>query len=184
MTDSDKIVYEALKEKRAKNRAEMARLKDENTQLEKVMWEMIQKNSSLINSTEPITTPSLNKTTQQTIMVATPLIEPTLFRSVYNTKKNILSIFDALKRPLRMAEIQDEYTKDKELGKFHVRETVRSLHAQGLLKLMKLNGSNKEAYWVKTEWIDSETNKLKPDMDGGLYLMYGKDDFRFVDSNR
>jgi hypothetical protein len=70
-------------------------------------------------------------------------------------RKVILEIMDKINVPCKMNDIQDEYKKITGVD-YNIRENVRSLNNQGLLKLMKVNNSNRNAYWVKTEWIDED----------------------------
>lgn len=85
--------------------------------------------------------------------------------SKLNIKRVILEIMDKINVPCKMNDIQEQYTKITGVD-YNIRENVRSLNNQGLLKLMKVNKSNRNAYWVKTEWIDEDNiidNAIKPE---------------------
>jgi hypothetical protein len=74
------------------------------------------------------------------------------FPATGDIKLQILFIFDLLKVAVRLSEIQTEYHKLTG-NAYNIRETVRSLHRAGLLRMMRRKDSTHSICWVKTDWI-------------------------------
>jgi hypothetical protein len=156
MTKDEQIVIDALKAKRSALQQELA-------EIERVIKA---KTASVTSGTTQTHTTTITTTKG----------------NYFNKKKEILAIFDRLKRPLKMAEIREELEKTGDA--YAVRDKIRTMHRSGILKQMKINDSNQLAYYVKPEWIDNETNLLKEKFDGGFNLMYADEDIKFFNATR
>lgn len=89
--------------------------------------------------------------------IKSELTTPTLFTSraippIGNLKIVIKGLFDDYGQPIKMNDLQDLY-KTATGKDYNIRETVRGLNKKGELKIMKINNSNRNACWVKSEWV-------------------------------
>lgn len=93
-------------------------------------------------------------------------------------KPTILLILDEVRQPIKMSDLQQQY-QNKTNKELPIREYARSLNKQGLLKIMKLNGSNRNSFWVKSDWIHN--GKLKNEYKWeGFDNIYSDADIVFV----
>jgi hypothetical protein len=89
----------------------------------------------------------------------------------------ILKVFDIVRHASKLREIQDEYNKVTG-RKYNIRESLRALHRQGLLKLIKEKDAERGSYWVKSEWV--KDNVLLPEYKPeGFDLLYHPDNIVF-----
>lgn len=94
-----------------------------------------------------------------------------------NMKLIVLRVFDIIGHACTLKDIQTEYNKVSD-NTYNVRESVRSLHGQQLLKMVKDKVRMRGFAWVKTDWlIDGElAEKHKPE---GFDLLYPPDTVMF-----
>jgi hypothetical protein len=70
------------------------------------------------------------------------------------TKITILKVFDIVGQACRLRHLQDEYNKIAG-NKFNIREGVRGLQRQGLVKMIRDKDGSRGIYWIKKEWIEN-----------------------------
>lgn len=101
---------------------------------------------------QPTTAPIINELSQQ---------PETTFLFPYKAefKFQLISIIDMIGKPCKLREIQDKY-KELTGSNYSSRETIRTLHKHEILKLMRMKGSNRGLYWVKTEWLEDNNTRL------------------------
>jgi hypothetical protein len=71
------------------------------------------------------------------------------------TKITILKVFDIVGQACRLRHLQDEYNKIAG-NKYNIREGVRGLQRQGLVKMIRDKDGSRGIYWIKREWIEND----------------------------
>jgi len=96
-----------------------------------------------------------------------------IFPKSTDIKIQVLRTFDILRIASKLRDVQDEYTKVSG-NKYNIRDSMRTLHASGFLKCIKIRGNNRNFLWAKSEWIENGqlADKHKPD---GYDLLYKPD---------
>lgn len=103
-----------------------------------------------------------------------PAIDQTsTFPKSADIKIQVLRVIEIIGKAVPLAGIQSEYTAITG-SHYKVRETVRSLHCAGILKMIKFKMASRGFMWVKTEWIVNGEllDKFKP---LGFDLLYPKE---------
>ena len=93
-------------------------------------------------------------------------------------KIQVLRIFDIVGKAAPLAELQKEFT-DITGNQYKIREAVRSLQINGIVKMLKFKNASRGFMWVKTEWIENNTlmDKYKTI---GFDLLYKPEQLMFL----
>lgn len=93
-------------------------------------------------------------------------------------KIQVLRVFEIVNKAAGLAELQQEYTNITG-SPYKIREAVRSLHAAGIVKMLKYKNASRGFMWVKTDWIQDGQllDKHKP---LGFDLLYKKENLMFL----
>jgi hypothetical protein len=112
-------------------------------------------------------------------VTANPANGENKFGGATNVKAQCIYVLDLIGKAVKMSDIQDKY--NELAGKeFSIREFVRGLQRQGIVKLMKVNGSNRLSYWVKSEWISVDGKMLRDEFKPADFdLLYGDAELEF-----
>lgn len=168
----NKIIIEALKDKRNK-------LQDEINQLDAYI-KQLRNNDISQQSPNVLEQPQNSNILHQSSLEHDSSMSLALnipFSSL-SVKKQIIQIMDAKLMPVKFNDLQSEYATLTN-SKYQIRDILRGMNKQGVIRILKINNSNKHAYWVKDEWIDKDKELLKEGFDGGLNSMYSPDEFSF-----
>lgn len=160
---NNKVIIDALKVQRNK-------LQEEINQLDAYIKQL--RNADL--ATQPQIPFELGKDAN----VNTPQRISPVFHGGNSVKKQIIQIMDSIAMPIKFNDLQAEYAKVSN-SDYAIRDTLRGMNKQGVVRILKINNSNKHAYWVKDEWIDKDRELLLNDYDGGMNEMYSPDEFNF-----
>jgi hypothetical protein len=106
--------------------------------------------------------------------------QPVVFNQSFKTsdiKVQILKIFEAIGKAVKLQVIQDEYNRLAEVN-YPVRDTMRSLQNSKKLTMIRAKGATRGFLWVKSEWIENSLllDQYKPD---GFDLLYKPEDLIF-----
>jgi DNA-binding HxlR family transcriptional regulator len=168
--EDNKIIIEALKQKKLELLTQVAQL---DKHIKELQGKDNNSSSPVINSMASIRNLPNNQTVTNPLLFKLP--------KTNQVKAEVLGLFDFFNRPVRMSELQEKFMEGKTLSDFHIRETVRSLNKSGVVKLMKINESNRNSYWVKTDWIDKATKRLKDEYKWeGFDSVFSPDELKFV----
>ena len=101
-----------------------------------------------------------------------------VFPTSADIKIQVLRIFDIVGQAAELSKLQAEYTSITG-SSYKIREVVRSLHASGIVKMLKYKNASRGFMWLKKEWIESGQllEKHKP---LGFDLLYTKENLMFV----
>lgn len=108
-----------------------------------------------------------NSSTQ--VKVEKNIIERAAMKS--SVKSKIIGLFNEVNKPLKLKDINHRLNDESAENIQNFREVMRSMQRVKRVRLMKINNSNKLAFWVLPEWIDLINNTLYsqyqiPDMEG------------------
>lgn len=93
-------------------------------------------------------------------------------------KIQVLRVFDIVGQASELSKLQQEYISISG-SNYKIREAVRSLHASGIVKMLKYKNASRGFMWVKSEWIKDNAllDKYKP---LGFDLLYTKENLMFM----
>lgn len=77
-----------------------------------------------------------------------------------NVKVLVLRVMDIIGKACKLKDIQTEYNNISG-NKYNIREPLRSLQRQGLIKLVKEKTSDRGIFWIKSSWVNE--NRLMED---------------------
>jgi hypothetical protein len=97
-----------------------------------------------------------------------------------NMKVQALSIMDIIGKACKLKEIQTEFNTLTS-SNINLRETIRTLNKNELIKLMREKNSNRGIYWVKTDWLEDNGTRLKDEHKfEGFDMLYKADNLEYV----
>ena len=101
-----------------------------------------------------------------------------VFPKSADIKIQVLRVFDIIGKAAELAKIQQEYTAISG-SNYKIREAVRSLHASGIVKMLKYKNAMRGFMWVKREWVEGGQllDSYKP---LGFDLLYSKENLMIV----
>lgn len=143
LTAEQDILLKALKEKRDKVYAELQGI-------DKVIKQIKAGVFSLDNNSHKTSSNSLQSTAND----ESNDVVDARFPNPAPVGIQLLAIFDMQHKALKLKEIQDEFSRLT--GKpFAIRQSIRTLNANGKVKLMREKGSSRGNYWVRSEWVEN-----------------------------
>lgn len=75
-----------------------------------------------------------------------------VFANKADIRVQVLMVFDLIKQVAKLKDIQAKYSQISG-NKYNIRETVRTLHKAGLLRLLKQKGTDRGFMWIKADWL-------------------------------
>ena len=92
----------------------------------------------------------------------------------------VISIVDSIGVACKLKQISDKHKEITGL-RVNLRETVRNLYKHKILTLLKPKGTERGLYWVKSEWLENDGNKLKEQHKfDGFNLLYNDEDLEYL----
>jgi hypothetical protein len=124
-------------------------------------------------------TPAISDNTQTSNEIAViDLTSRDNFPKSADIKLQVIRVFEILGKASQLCEIQREFTEITG-STFKIREAVRSLHATGVVKMLKYRNASRGFMWIKRDWLVNNelADKYKP---LGFDLLYSKENLTIV----